>query len=78
MPSAQPVAAASQKERLAKPAKQTPTVAQKEAQPPIRKVVHVTRKRKEETPTFSAGFNAYGYAQEPRRFYQYPAQFFGR
>jgi hypothetical protein len=42
MPSAQPVAAASQKERLAKPAKQTPTVAQKEAQPPIRKVVHVT------------------------------------
>ncbi len=79
MPSAQPVAAASQKERVAKPAKIAATVPQKEAQPnQKRKVPQVTRKRKEETPTFSAGFNAYGYAQEPRRFYQYPAQFFGR
>ena len=77
MPSAQPVATASQKERVAKPAKQTTTVTQKEAQPQKRKVAHVNRKRKEETPA-SSGFDAYGYAQQPRRFYQYPAQFFGR
>jgi hypothetical protein len=79
MPFAQPVAAASQKERVAKPAKIAATVPQKEAQSnQKRKVAHVTRKRKEEAPSFSSGFNAYGYAQEPRRFYQYPAQFFGR
>jgi esterase/lipase superfamily enzyme len=80
MLSAQPVAAVSQKERIAKPAKQAATVPQKEAQPAQkRKVAQATRKRKkEEAPTFSHGFNAYGYAQEPRRFYQYPAQFFGR
>jgi hypothetical protein len=79
MPSAQPVAAVSQKERIAKPAKQAATVPQKEAQPTQRrKVAQATRKRKEEAPTFSPGFNAYGYVQEPRRFYQYPAQFFGR
>ena len=47
MPSAQPVPAASQKERLAKPAKQVTTVAQKDAQPnQKRKVAHVTRKSK--------------------------------
>ena len=77
-PSAAPVVAASQKERLAKPIKQT-TVAQKDAQPSQkRKVAHVARKRKEEAPTFSSGFSAYGYAQEPRRFNQYPSFFFGR
>src|SRR5262249_34561791 len=59
-PSAQPVAATSHKERLAKPIKQT-TVAQKEAQPQKRKAAHVTRKRREETPTMDpSGFNAYG------------------
>jgi hypothetical protein len=81
MPSAQPVAAASQKERLAKPIKQTTTVAQKEAQPQKRKTAHVTRKRKEkeEAPTIDpSGFNAYGYAPPSRRMYQYPFQFFGR
>jgi len=78
MPSATPVVAASQKERLAKPIKQT-TVAQKDAQPSQkRKVAHVAHKRKEEAPTFSSGFSAYGYAQEPRRFNQYPSFFFGR
>ena len=77
-PSAAPVAAASQKERLAKPTKQS-TVAQKDAQPSQkRKVAHVVRKRKEEAPTFSSGFSAYGYAQEPRRFYQYPSLLFSR
>jgi hypothetical protein len=77
-PSAAPVAAASQKERLAKPTKQT-TVTQKDAQPSQkRKVAHVARKRKEEAPTFSSGFSAYGYAQEPRHFNQYPSFFFGR
>src|SRR5262245_2903672 len=78
MLSAQPVAAVSQKERIAKPAKQASTVPQKEAQPQKRKVAQAARKRQEEAPTFSPGFNAYGYAHEPRRFYQYPAQFFGR
>jgi hypothetical protein len=77
-PSAAPVVAASQKERLAKPIRQT-TVAQKDAQPSQkRKVAHVARTRKEEASTFSSGFNAYGFAQEPRRFNQYPSFFFGR
>jgi hypothetical protein len=78
IPPAQPVVTSSQKERLAKPAKQTTTVTQKEARPQKRKVAHVNRKRKEEMPMVSSGFDAYGYAQEPRRFYQYPNQFFGR
>jgi hypothetical protein len=78
MPSAAPIVATSQKERVAKPIKQA-TVAQKEAQPSQkRKVAHVARKRKEEAPTFASGFDAYGYAQEPRRFNQYPSLFFSR
>jgi hypothetical protein len=79
MPSAQPVAAASQKERLAKPIKQK-TVAEKEARPSQkRKAAHVTRKRKEEAPTMDpSGFNAYGYAPASRRMYQYPLQFYNR
>ena len=78
MPSVAPVVAASQKERVAKPIKQT-TVAQKEAQPsPKRKVTHVARKQKEDAPTFSSGWSTYGYAPEPRRFNQYPSFFFGR
>ena len=76
--SAARVVATSQKERVAKPINQT-TVTQKDAQPSQkRKVAHVPRKRKEETPTFSSGFSAYGYAQEPRRFYQYPSPLFSR
>jgi hypothetical protein len=72
-PSAAPVAAGSQKERLVKPIRQT-TVAQ-----PSQKRAHVARKRKkEEAPTFSSGFGAYGYAQESRRFYHYPSLFFSR
>ena len=78
MPSVAPVVAASQKERVAKPIKQT-TVAQKDAQPSQkRKVAHVVRKHKEVAPTNPSGFDAYGYAQEPRRFNQYPSFFFGR
>jgi hypothetical protein len=78
MPSAAPVVAASQKERVAKPIKQT-TVAEKDAKPSQkRKVAHVARKRKEESPTVSSGFSAYGYAPEPRHFNQYPSFFFGR
>jgi hypothetical protein len=70
-------AAASHKEHLATPTKQT-TVAQKDAQPSQkRKVAHVVRKRKEVAPTNPSGFDAYGYAQEPRRFNQYPSFFFG-
>ena len=77
-PSAPSAASASHKERLAKPVKQT-TVAEKEAQPQKRRVAHVTRKRKEEAPTMDqSGLNAYGYAPAPRRYYQYPFQFFGR
>ena len=78
-PSAAPVAAAaSHKEHLATPTKQT-TAAQKDAQPSQkRKVTHVVRKRKEVAPTNPSGFDAYGYAQEPRRFNQYPSFFFGR
>jgi len=78
MPPAAPVVAASQKERVAKPIKQT-TVAQKEVQPsPKRKVTHVARKQKEDAPTFSSGWSAYGYVPESRRFNQYPSFFFGR
>jgi hypothetical protein len=51
-PSAAPVVATSQKERLANPTK-PPTVAQKDAQPSQkRKVAHAARKRKEEAPAF--------------------------
>jgi len=38
----------------------------------------VTHRRKEEAPTFSSGSSGYGFAAEPRRFYQYPPLFFGR
>jgi hypothetical protein len=74
-PSAASVAATSQAERLAKPIKQK-TVDQKDAQP--RQKRKVTHKRKEEAPSYSSGIDAYGYAQEPRRFYNHPFQFFGR
>ena len=74
-PSARPVAAVSQKERLAKPAKQAATIPQKEMRPQKRKVAH---KHKEEAPISTSGFDAYGFAAQPRRFYQYPTQFFGR
>src|SRR5215475_2949023 len=74
-PSGASVAATSQAERFAKPIKQK-TVDQKDAQPrEKRKVAH---KRKEEAPSHPSGFDAYGYAQEPRRFYNHPFQFFGR
>jgi threonine dehydrogenase-like Zn-dependent dehydrogenase len=61
-----PIVAAAQKERLAKPVKQT-IVDQKKARPDQKhKMVHVTPKRTHEAPTIAAG-DAYGYAQEPRR-----------
>src|ERR1044071_5676891 len=74
-PLAASVAATSQAESLAKPIKQK-TVEQKDAQP--RQKRKVTHKRKEEAPSSSSGFDAYGYAREPRRFYNHPFQFFGR
>jgi hypothetical protein len=74
-PSAAPAAATSQAERLAKPIKQT-TVDKKDAQP--RQKRKITHKQKEEAPSYSSGFDAYGYAQEPRRFYKHPFRFFGR
>jgi len=77
-PSAAPVVATSEKERLANPTKQ-PTVAQKDAQPSQKpKVARAARKRKEEVPTFSSGLSAYGYAQEPRHFNRYPSPLFSR
>jgi len=72
IPSAPIASAAPQKERAAKPVKQP---IQKDAQSnQKRKTVHITRKRIEEIP--SSGFSAYGYANEPRRYYQYPSPFF--
>ena len=71
-PSAATVAATSQVERLARD--QAKTVDQKDAQ--ARQKRKVTHKRKEEAPSYSSGIDAY--AQEPRRFYNQPFQFFGR
>ncbi|MGC1947776.1 MAG: hypothetical protein WA679_09485 [Pseudolabrys sp.] len=77
-PVASVAAAASHKERLATLTKPT-TVDQKDTQPSQkRKVAHVVRKHKEVAPTNPSGFDAYGYAQELRRFNQYPSFFFGR
>src|SRR6516165_555240 len=67
-------AIASHKERLA-PIKQTTTM-QKDAQPIQKRKTVQTRRRKEEAPTMAPWGNAYGYAQEPRRSYQYPSFFF--
>jgi len=63
-----PLATASPTERVAKPSKQT---TQKDAQSnQKRKTVNTTRKRREEAPTTSpSGLDAYGYANEHRRFY---------
>jgi hypothetical protein len=64
-----PVATAPPTERVAKPGKQT---TQKDAQSKSekRKTVNTTRKRREEAPTISpSGLDAYGYANEHRRFY---------
>ena len=72
-----PIVAAAQKERLAKPVKQT-TVDQKKARPDQKhKIVHVTSKRTHEAPTIAAG-DAYGYAQEPRRINPNLFPLFGR
>lgn len=74
-PSAPVAATAPHKERVARPVKQT---TQKDAQS-NQKRKNATRKRMEEAPTSSSGFDAYGSADEPRRFfYQYPFRFFGR
>ena len=76
-PSAPVAAVAPHKERAAKPVKQT---TQKDAQSnQKRKTVNATRKRIEEAPTVpSSGLDAYGSADEPRRFYLNPFRFFGR
>jgi hypothetical protein len=77
-PVAPVAAAASHKENFATTTKQT-TVAQKDAQPSQkRKAAHVVRKHEEGAPTNPSGFDAYGYALEPRRFNQYLSFFFGR
>ena len=67
--SAPAVATAPSTERVAKPSKQT---TQKDAQSKSekRKTVNTTRKRREEAPTTSpSGLDAFGYANEHRRFY---------
>ena len=71
-PSAPNAVSAPQKQHLAKPVEQA---TQKDARShQKRKTAHATRKRIEERS--SRGFDAYGYASEPRRFYQYPSPFF--
>lgn len=81
-----PIVAAAQKERLAKPVKQT---INKKAQPDQgHKVVQVTGKKARpnpkhnrpthEAPTTVVGQNAYGYAQEPRRIDPNLFSIFGR
>jgi hypothetical protein len=66
-----PVATAPPTERVAKPGKQTTQTTQKDAQSnQKRKTVNTTRKHREEAPTTSpSGLDAYGYANEHRRFY---------
>jgi hypothetical protein len=66
--SSAPVATAPPTERVAKPGKQT---TQKDAQSnQKRKTVNTSRKRREEAPTTSpSGLDAFGYANEHRRFY---------
>jgi hypothetical protein len=60
-----PVATAPPTERVAKPGKQTTAQSNQK-----RKTVNTTRKRREEAPTSSpSGLDAYGYANEHRRFY---------
>ena len=72
-----PIVAAAQKERVAKPVKQT-IVDQKKARPNQKhQTVHITRKQPREAPTIAAG-DAYGYAQEPRRIDQNLFPIFGR
>jgi hypothetical protein len=70
-----PVATAPPTERVAKPGKQTTRKdaqsTQKDAQSnQKRKTVNTTRKRREEAPTTSpSGLDAFGYANDHRRFY---------
>jgi hypothetical protein len=66
--SAPAVATAPSTERVAKPSKQT---TQKDAQSnQKRKTVNTTRKRREDAPTTSpSGLDAFGYANDHRRFY---------
>jgi len=76
-PSSPAAAVAPLKERAAKPVKQT---TQNDAQSnQKRKTEHATRKRREEMPTSrTSGLNAYGSADESRRFYLNPFRLFGR
>ena len=77
MPSAPIVAVESQKERLAKPVKQT-IVGQKKARADQKhKMVHLTRKQTHEAPTIAES-DSYGYAEEPRRIDSNLFPFFGR
>jgi hypothetical protein len=73
-----PTVAAAQKERLAKPTKQT-IVDDKKPQPNQKhKMVQKTHKPTHEAPTTVAGQNAYGYAEEPRRIDSNLFSIFGR
>ena len=76
-PSAPIVAVESHKERLAMPVNQTIAGQKKARSNQKYQTVHITRKQPRETPTIAAG-DAYGYAQEPRRFDLNLFPFFGR
>ena len=71
-------AAASHKERLAKPIKQA-IVAHKKARPNLRhKMARRTGKPTHAEATIIAGHEAYGYAEEPRRIDPHSVPIFGR
>ena len=65
-PSPPTVAAASYKDRLAKPTKKPIDDQKAVHRNQKHKTVNVTRKHPQ-TPSLAAGLNAYGYADEPRR-----------
>ena len=67
-PSSPPVAAASHAESLAKPVKRPVDDKKTAHRNQKHKKEHVTRKQLHEVPFKDAGHDAYGYAEEPRRF----------
>ena len=76
--SAPTVAVESHKEHLVKAVKQTIVDQKKPRSNQKHHTVHVNRKQPPEAPTISAGRNAYGYAEEPRRIDPNLFPFFGR
>ena len=67
-PSSPAVAAVPQTESLAKPVKQPVDDRKTAHRNQKHKKMHVTRKQLHEVPFNDAGHNAYGFAEEPRRF----------